>query len=257
MVTLMKNSATLRCRGARREISALGAWLVFALWLLPLAPASASTCYGTTSAGRLEGGVQLPADGKNFTSYSSLGNTLGRTFVHPRVRDMVVDAYAATYQSMPGKRFVYGETGLAGGGKFKPHRTHQNGTSVDFMVPVMDRQGRTASLPAHALNKFGYALEFDAKGELDDLRIDFEALGEHLYQLAEAARQHGAAIQRVIFQKELVARLYQARRGAYLRQSVAFMKATPWIRHDEHYHVDFSLPCRPLADYTVTALSSR
>jgi penicillin-insensitive murein endopeptidase len=252
----MKNSAIPRLRAARRKVSASGASLVFALCLLPLA-ASASTCYGTTSAGRLEGGVQLPADGKNFTSYSSLGNTLGRTFVHPRVRDVVVDAYAATYQSMPAKRFVYGETGLAGGGVFKPHRTHQNGTSVDFMVPVMDRHGKAASLPTNALNKFGYALEFDAKGELDDLRIDFEALGEHLYQLAEAARQHGAAIQRVIFQKELVARLYQTRRGAYLRQSVVFMKATPWIRHDEHYHVDFSLPCRPLADYTVTAQSPR
>jgi len=233
-------------------MSASGASLVFALCLLPLA-ANASTCYGTTSAGRLDGGVQLPSNGRNFGSYSSLGNTLGRTYVHQHVRDAVVDAYAAVYQSMPAKRFVYGETGLAGGGKFAPHRTHQNGTSVDFMVPVMDRQGRTASLPTNALNKFGYALEFDAKGELDHLRIDFDALGEHLYQLAEAAKTHGAPIRRVIFQKELVTRLYQTRRGDYLRKSVVFMKATPWIRHDEHYHVDFSLPCQPLARYKAKA----
>jgi penicillin-insensitive murein endopeptidase len=216
--------------------------------LLPLLPASASTCYGTTSAGRLDGGVQLPSEGKNYASYSSLGNALGRTHVHQHVRDVVVDAYAAVYLSMPDKRFVYGETGLAGGGKFKPHRTHQNGTSVDFMVPVVDRQGRTVSLPTNALNKFGYALEFDAKGELDDMRIDFEALAEHLYQLAEAAKKHQVPIRRVIFQKELVARLYQTGRGDYLRQSVLFMKATPWIRHDEHYHVDFGVPCRPLQE---------
>lgn len=222
---------------------------VLAALLLISTPASASTCYGTTSAGRLDGGVQLPSADSNYRSYSNLGIALGRTHVHQRVRDVVVEAYAAVYQSLPGKRFVYGETGLSSGGKFTPHRTHQNGTSVDFMVPVMDRQGRTVPLPTNALNKFGYALEFDARGELDDLRIDFEALAEHLYQLAEAAKKHGAIIERVIFQKELVARLDQTRRGAYLRQSVVFMKTTPWIRHDEHYHVDFGLPCRPLKEF--------
>jgi penicillin-insensitive murein DD-endopeptidase len=219
--------------------------------LLPLTPAHASTCYGTSAAGRLADGVQLPAEGQNYSSYSSLGTTLGRTYVHQRVRDAVVDAYAAVYQSLPAQRFVYGETGLAGGGAFKPHRTHQNGTSVDFMVPVMDRHGKPALLPTTALNKFGYALEFDNKGALDDLRIDFEALAEHLYQLDKAANQHGTKIARVIFQKELVAQLYRTRRGDYLRTSVAFMKATPWIRHDEHYHFDFTVPCQPLAQYKM------
>lgn len=23
------------------------------------------------------------------------------------------------------------------------------------------------------------------------------------------------------------------------------MKGRPWVRHDEHYHVDFALPCKP------------
>lgn len=80
------------------------------------------------------------------------------------------------------------------------------------------------------------------------VQIGFEVVAEHLYQLAIAAKKHGAPINRVIFQKELVAQLYQTKRGDYLRKSVTFMKATPWIRHDEHYHVDFTLPCRPLTD---------
>jgi hypothetical protein len=47
----------------------------------------------------------------------------------------------------------------------------------------------------------------------------------------------------------MVALLFQTKRGSYLRTTLPFMKATPWIKHDEHYHVDFSLPCRPLSDY--------
>ncbi|MQA42377.1 penicillin-insensitive murein endopeptidase [Rugamonas aquatica] len=225
----------------------IGELLLLAMLLsaIPLASASASTCYGTVANGRLQDGVQLPAAGKNFVPYSSLGVSLGRTYVHQTVRDIVVDAYNAVYLTAPEKRFVYGETGWANGGPFKPHRTHQAGLSVDFMVPVLDGKRRSVPLPTSALNKFGYDLEFDATGSLGDLRIDFEAMAEHLYQLAEAAKKHHVGIKQVIFQKELVALLLQTKRGSYLRNNVTFMKATPWIKHDEHYHVDFSLPCRP------------
>jgi len=26
-----------------------------------------------------------------------------------------------------------------------------------------------------------------------------------------------------------------------------FMKGEAWVRHDEHYHVDFAVPCKPLS----------
>lgn len=237
----MKNAASIRL------LAALGP-IVFSVFL-SLESAATSICFGTSANGRVSGAVALPAQGENYAPYSSLGITLGRTHVHQTVRDIVADAYAATYRSMPATRFVYGETGLSTGGPFKPHRTHQNGTSVDFMVPVLDSKGKSVALPSNALNKFGYALEFDANGKLNDLQIDFEAVAEHLYQLAIAAKKHGAPINRVIFQRELVAQLYRTKRGEYLRRSVTFMKATPWIRHDEHYHVDFTLPCRPMTDY--------
>lgn len=228
--------------------SMLPSLLILAL-LSPFTSASASTCYGTAAAGRLDGGMRLPANGDNFVPYTSLGITLGRTYVHQHVHDVIVDAYSAVHQTMPDKRFMYGETGLAGGGAFKPHRTHQAGISVDFMVPVVDRDGKSVLLPSSALNKFGYGLEFDQHGMLDGLTIDFEAMAEHLYQLAQASKKHGITIQRVIFDQPLMAALLKTRRGGYLRSSVTFMKTKPWIRHDEHYHVDFSLPCRPLGEY--------
>lgn len=182
-----------------------------------------------------------------------MGVTLGRTYVHQTVRDIVVDAYEATRISAPDKHFMYGETGLATGGLFKPHRTHQSGVSVDFMVPVIDRAHKSVLMPATMENKFGYELEFDERGALDNLRIDFEAMAEHIYQLAEAAKKHQVKIKTVIFQKELMELLFQTKRGNALRNTVPFMKTTPWIKHDEHYHVEFSLQCRPLREYERAA----
>jgi len=148
--------------------------LAFACALCLSWPASASTCYGSSANGRLDGGVQLPASGGNFVA-----------------------------------------------------------------VP----------LPSTPSNKFGYGLEFDAQGRIPGYRIDFEAMAEHLFQLSLAGRRHGIAIKRVIFDKRLLDRLLSTKpHGAGLRRTIPFMKGEPWIRHDEHYHVDFDLSCRPLSE---------
>jgi penicillin-insensitive murein endopeptidase len=204
----------------------------------------ASTCYGTVAHGRLEQGVQLPKEGANFAAYSTLGVQLGRTFVHDAVRDVVVATYRTLEQAAPGKTFVYGETGLAQGGPIRPHKTHQAGLSVDFMVPVLNAAGASVPLPGNVTNKFGYGIEFDKSGRFEDLRIDYEAIAEHLYQLSRTADAHNIGITRVIFDPVLTPPLFATRRGPYLRQHLHFMKERPWIRHDEHYHVDFAVGCR-------------
>lgn len=204
-----------------------------------------STCFGRVGSGRLQGGVKLPSEGTNFEAYSSVGVLAGRTFVHSKVRQIVVDAYGAAAKSVADVRFVYGETGLEHGGRFRPHRTHQNGLSVDFMVPVRARDGRASTIPRSPFNKFGYALEFDSAGRLDDLTIDFDAIAEHLYALDRAARARGARVALVIFDAGYLPRILSSRRGTYLKANVPFIKGKPWIRHDEHYHVDFAVACRP------------
>jgi penicillin-insensitive murein endopeptidase len=205
---------------------------------------AASTCYGTSSQGRLEGGVQLPVSGTNFTAYTPLGAQLGRTWVHASVATVMLAAWRQLETTAPGVTYVYGETGHAKGGPMPPHRTHEAGISVDFMVPVRDGAGRSVRLPASAANKYGYAWEFDGAGKADGLTIDYEALAEHLVQLDRAGKQLKAPIQRVIFDPRLTAHLYTTRHGAAMR-ALPFMKQKPWIRHDEHYHVDFAIPCRP------------
>ncbi len=127
------------------------------------AKADDSLCYGTPAHRRVAHAKRLPASGSNFRAYSRVGVSLGRTYTHARVAYAIVDAYESLVRSAAAKIFVYGEAGFAKGGPFKPHRTHQNGLSVDFMVPVIDAKGRSVPLPGTAANSYGYDIEFDAE----------------------------------------------------------------------------------------------
>lgn len=207
--------------------------------------AHGSTCFGTPENGRLEDGVSLPLSGDNFQAYSPLGWMLGRAHVHDRVHAALLGAWQRVETGAPATTFVYGETGWPGGGAFPPHKTHRNGTSVDFMVPVR-RDGKPATLPANASNRFGYDLHFDEDGRMGDYAIDFEAIAEHLFALHAAAHDAGIGIRRVIFEVPLQRHLFRTVRGAWLRDNIWFSHRQAWVRHDEHYHVDFAVSCQPL-----------
>jgi penicillin-insensitive murein DD-endopeptidase len=216
--------------------------------------AADSVCYGVPANGRIQNAAPLAVRGKNFQAYSRTGIALGRTYAHRRVVRASESAYAQLAKTMPDKTFVYGETGFADGGRFKPHKTHQNGLSVDFMVPVLDDKGRSVPLPGTAANRYGYDIEFDAQARyrVDAkrvLRIDFEAMGEHLYALHRAAAASGAPIERVIFEPAYLPKLFATKRGPFLRKHIVFVRGKVWWRHDEHYHVDFKVSCRPLSEF--------
>lgn len=206
--------------------------------------AAESTCYGTTSNGRLVDGVKLPGSGPNFVSYGTMPALTGRTYVHSKVRDVVVEAYRVLQTEQPGKVYKYAETGFAEGGQFKPHKTHRNGLSVDFMVPVLDEASQSVHLPTHAFNKYGYSIEFDRSGRYMEYRIDYEALAAHLVWLHKTARAQGIGVWRVLFDPLLQAGLYQTRYGDYIKKHIQIPNKRSWVRHDEHYHVDFLVPCR-------------
>lgn len=222
--------------------------MIFMLTLITSATSAAeSVCHGTTSNGRLEGGVQLPARGSNFVSYGTVPEMAGRTYVHSKVKDVIVQAYRMLEQELPGKVFKYAETGLKQGGQFKPHKTHRNGLSVDFMVPVTDKSGKSVHLPTNPLNKYGYAIEFDDKGRFDEYTIDYESLAAHIVALHKAGQKQGVGIWRVIFDPKLTANLYGTRHGVYIKNKIEIPTKPSWVRHDEHYHVDFQIGCEPVA----------
>ena len=207
--------------------------------------ATESQCFGTVSKGRIEGSVKLPTSGPNFTAYSSLAATAGRTHVHAKVADIITASYVALQTSSPATTYVYGETGWPSGGRFRPHRTHQNGLSVDFFVPVRNAQGKSVPLPTGIGNRLGYDIEFNADARYGEYSIDFPAIAEHLYQLHLAAKARGVGIALVIFDAPFLPKLFATPRGAYLKENLNFMKGKPWVRHDEHYHVDFAVACKP------------
>ena len=206
--------------------------------------ANQSICYGITSSGRLEKGVQLPSSGNNFVGYSTIARLAGRTYVHSEVNEIIITAYKSLEEQLPGKVFKYAETGFKAGGKFKPHKTHQNGLSVDFMTPMISPEGVSTHLPTNPLNKFGYNIELDSQGNLGDLETDFNALAAHIVELDKAAKLKGYKLWRVIYDPKLQPYLYATKYGKYLNDNIQFSQKRSWVRHDEHYHVDFEIPCK-------------
>ncbi len=70
--------------------------VVIAAFLAPtIAAAAESQCYGSVSNGRIEGSVKLPLSGANFSAYSTLAATAGRTHVHSKVAAIVEASYNA------------------------------------------------------------------------------------------------------------------------------------------------------------------
>lgn len=223
-------------------------WPAILSSLLPFAVlAGESVCYGTTSIGRLENGVQLPSGGKNFVEYSTVARLAGRTYVHSSVKQIILNSYKNLEQEQPDKVYKFAETGFKQGGEFSPHKTHRNGLSVDFMTPVIDSNGKSVHLPTHPFNKFGYAIEFDKNNSYDDLVIDYPAMAAHLYSLHKQAKSLGFDLWRVIFDPRLQPGLFSTQYGDYLKKHIKFSTKPSWVRHDEHYHVDFKIPCKELS----------
>ena len=241
-------TVTRRSRVAIVIIAALAFGIIAAIMFgndiaIALESSAASRSIGTKAGGRLEHGKRLPTSGPNFRAYSRLGALLGRNSVHGDVRATILDAYAELARASD-ITWIYGETGWPSGGRFPPHRSHQNGLSVDFMVPVRSTNGDVALLPTAPWRTFGYAIEFDSAGRSEDLRIDFPAIALHLEALDRSARRHGLAIELVIFAPELRRRLVATDAGRRLERRMPWMTGTPWVRHDEHYHVDFRVEGR-------------
>jgi penicillin-insensitive murein endopeptidase len=208
--------------------------------------ASESVCYGTTSNGKLVGGVELPSEGKNYVSYSSVARLAGRTYVHSTVKKIIVNAYKNLEGEQPTKVYKYAETGYEEGGQFKPHKTHRNGLSVDFMTPVTDSKGKSVHLSTHLFNKFGYEIEFDKNDMYDDLKIDYVAIAAHIVELHKESKKLGHDLWRVIFDPNLQPNLFKTKYADYLKKNIQFSNKASWVRHDEHYHVDFAIPCNKL-----------
>lgn len=207
---------------------------------------SPSRSTGAVSDGGLVNGKLVPFSGTNFRYFDTQSYLNGRAFVHHRVKESMLGAYGALAQQMPERKFVYMECSNKEGGKLFPHRTHQNGLSIDFMMPLV-KDGQ----PYYRLDSLGsghYWLSFDNQGRYSDdstVVIDFETAARHILILEERARKNGLKISKVIIKIELKDELFAGPYGKKLKNSGIYVVQglTPIVNavHDDHYHIDFEL----------------
>lgn len=203
-----------------------------------------SKALGTVSSGSLVNGCLMPFSGKNFTYFDTTSYLSGRAFSSDVVVQAVVDGYRALETKAPLRHFYVMECSNKNGGKLFPHRTHQNGLSVDFMMPKLKN-----CAPYTALDKIGaehYWLIFDDNGLYDkdpSISIDFNLVAQHILLLQKAAQNNKLRIKKVIIKVEFKDELFATHYGKQLKQSgIYIVKAlSPMINalHDEHFHIDF------------------
>lgn len=181
----------------------------------------------------------LPATGANFSAYCLPCIVALRTFLREDAADVVVAAYKQLAREQPELEFVYAEMGFPWGGRFPPHRTHREGLSADFHVPLTGG----GQIPMTPANRYGYDVDFDTQGVGPAGTIDFDAVALHLRALDKQARAVGGRVGRVFFAPDLQDELFASDAGQGLDALISFNSRQSWVRHDDHYHVDFILPC--------------
>lgn len=184
----------------------------------------------------------LPYSGANFKINSTLGYIVGRYYLKGNVAATVLAAYEHLASKHPQWQFIYAEMGKKGGGPFRPHRTHRQGMSADFITPVyiLDDadQKIPAVLPVGITNLWGYYIRLDNQGRFQAYHLDTTATIAHLVALKNAGAIYGVRIKQVIFDPPLLALLRADPTFKQLR-GIRFMEGKAWFPHDGHYHVDF------------------
>jgi penicillin-insensitive murein DD-endopeptidase len=208
---------------------------------------SESISKGEVGNGSLINGKRLPYKGKNYKYFSPLSyHLLGRAHVNSRLYRTIQDAYTECERTCPGQKFRIMECSRKKGGKMKPHRTHQNGLSVDFMTPLIKKGKQYKRLDRTGI--WHYLLKFDETGTLKrrkKVKADFEMIARHLLALDNSARKNGLKIDKVIFKIDMKGELFNTESGKELKsRGIYFAKALSDLidnLHDDHYHVDFKV----------------
>ena len=206
----------------------------------------ASQSTGNVGNGKLINGRIVPFKGVNFHYFDTTSYLKNRCFVHEKVLNTILGAYVALETTAPGIQFGLMECSRENGGKIRPHLTHQNGLSVDFMTPLL-KDGKQCTDYDYT-GAPHYFMEFDADGIYkrdQSVSIDFETMALHLLTLIEMAGKNGLALEKVILKLDLKDNLFATPSGKKLKASGVYFaqQLTPIINrlHDDHFHVDFQL----------------
>lgn len=207
---------------------------------------AASISSGTVSNGSLKNGRIFPFKGPNFIYFDSASYLDKHAFTHERVHRAVLETYKRFETILPEFEFGLMECSNEHGGKIWPHRTHQNGLSVDFMSPLLKNGAPNTDFNTTGLPH--YLMDFDENGvytENPAYAIDFNLVAQHILTLNEEAKKQGLKIDKVILKIDLKDNLFATEYGKKLQTSGIYFatKLSDLIDslHDDHYHVDFGL----------------
>lgn len=205
-----------------------------------------SQSVGTVSQGKLINGKLMPFSGPNFQYFDTSSYLAGRAFVHEKVKNTILNTYQKYNKMNPNRKFCLMECSYQHGGKLFPHHTHQNGLSVDFMMPLTQNKR-----PYYGLDNLGknhYWLEFDNEGKYTkdtSIEIDFELVAQQILTLEKKGREEGLKVKKVIIKIELKDELFSGYFGKQLQKSGIYVvqSLTPLINslHDDHFHIDFEI----------------
>lgn len=201
-----------------------------------------SVSRGAVNNGSLENGRRFPRTGENYKYFSR--SRMGRAWVHEDVLAVTLEAYETMQEKFPEKKFLLMECSHKEGGKLWPHRTHQNGTSIDFGTPLLKKGQHYRK--HHGFGIAHYLMKFNEKGVSaynKRVEIDFELMAQHILALEESARKRGMYIKKVIFKIDLKDDFFETNSGKIVkRKNIYFARSLPKLidnLHDDHYHVDF------------------
>lgn len=205
-----------------------------------------SSSSGTVSNGSLKNGKLFPFQGPNFIYFDSTSYLDKHAFVHEKVYRAVLETYKRFETIRPEFEFGLMECSNEHGGKIWPHRTHQNGLSVDFMSPLLKNGASTTDFNTMGLSH--YLMDFDENGvytEDSSYSIDFNLMAQHILSLNEEAKKQGLKIEKVILKIGLKDDLFATESGKKLKASGIYFAANLSdlidSLHDDHYHVDFAI----------------
>ena len=203
-----------------------------------------SQTIGSVSKGKLAHGKLAPFYGKNFTYFDSRSYLNHRAFTSDQVLSSILESYQEMETIADKRHFYLMELSNKQGGKIYPHRTHQNGLSVDFMMPMLKN-----NLPYTGLDTLGidhYWLKSNNEGEYSEdesVKVDFELIAKHILNLEKNARKNGLKISKVIIKIEYKDELFSSAAGQELKSSGIYVvqNLSKIINdiHDDHYHIDF------------------
>lgn len=204
-----------------------------------------SVSLGTVSSGSIQHAKLIPFKGDNYQYFDRWSYLNGRAFLNGKVLSAVLNTYANLDGKFPNRQYRVMECSHKKGGKLFPHRTHQNGLSVDFMMPL-----KKGGKPYYKLDDKGvkhYLLKFDNTGKYENdkaVSIDFDLVAQHILELNRQANKQGMKIKKVIIKIELKDDLFATKHGKLLKKSGIYIVQglTPKINnlHDDHYHIDFA-----------------